>query len=200
MTNHKPIAPGTVVKTKASVLDIADKGKGALLTVGITLSCPDSGDLLSEAVFKFFIRGLGGFGDKGKLKDTLPKVPKGKPSFETEEPTEEGQAILYRLSGDINPLHIDPNMAAMGGFDKPILHGLCTYGVTARAIFDQVCAGNPAAIKTYQARFTSHVFPGETLVVKAWTEGREVIFETSTKERGKAVMVGRVELSADAKI
>lgn len=80
------------------------------------------------------------------------------------------------MSGDLNPLHIDPDMAAVGGFDKPILHGLASYGFTARMIYEKYCNGNPRALAKFCARFTSHVFPGETLVVEMWKEGNFVIF------------------------
>lgn len=198
--NYKPIPPGTETKIKAIATDIADKGKGALLTVTIqALSL--TGEKYADAIFRFFVRGLGGFGDKGlDTTQSIPSIPKRQPDFVIEDTTTANQAILYRLSGDINPLHIDPNMAAMGGFDKPILHGLCSYGIATRLIYDKYCNGDPTLIKSVSARFTSHVFPGETFVLEAWKEGNTIIFETKTKERGKSTVVGALELRQEAKL
>jgi acyl dehydratase len=132
--------------------------------------------VLSINTSKIFIRGIGGFGDKGILKDELPVPPKRQPDHVAETRTEPNQAILYRLCGDLNPLHIDPDMAAMGKFDKPILHGLGFYGFTARTIFEKYCGGDVKNFKSFNARFTSHVFPGETLIVEMFKEGDKVYF------------------------
>lgn len=91
-------------------------------------------------------------------------------------------------------------MAQLGGFEKPILHGLCTYGISARLVYEKFCDQDPNKIKSYSARFTSHVFPGETLIVESYKEGSNIIFETKTKERGKVACVGVIELRQDAKL
>ena len=91
-------------------------------------------------------------------------------------------------------------MSSIGGFDKPIIHGLCSYGFTARAIYEKYCNGNPNGIKKYAVRFTSHVFPGETYVIESWKEGNIIIFETKTKERGKVALRGYAELRETAKL
>ena len=174
--NYKPIPAECVVKTKAVCSDIADKGKGALLSVTITLTDQETGVKYSEGIFKFYIRGLGGFGDKGVDKEKVPACPKREPDFVSEEPTEDNIALLYRLSGDLNPLHIDPTMAAMGNFERPILHGLCTYGMASRVVYDKYCDNNPDRMAMISARFTSHVFPGETLIVETFKEGDIVHF------------------------
>jgi len=101
---------------------------------------------------------------------------------------------LYRLAGDINPLHADPNMAAMGGFDKPILHGLCTYGMGAKAIISSFCDYDVLRFKNYHGRFTSHVFPGETIRYSMWKNGNQVILSGSTVERGLECIVASCEL------
>lgn len=129
VTNYKPIPAATPFKTKTIVSDVADKGKGCLITATLT-GYDDKGDKYFDADFRFFIRGLGGFGDKGK-ETPIPTVPKRKPDSVSEYKTAPNLAFLYRLSGDVNPLHVDSDMAAIGGFEKPILHGLCTYGITA---------------------------------------------------------------------
>lgn len=154
-----------------------------------------AGDLCLVNIFRFYIRGMGGFGFKGKTQDIMPDIPTTKPNFTTEQATLPNQALLYRLSGDPNPLHVDADMAALGGFDKPILHGLCQYGVSAKIIVQKLCNHDATKLKSISVRFTSHVFPGETLVMRGWVEGASVIFEVSTKERGKVVIVGKAMLS-----
>lgn len=131
-----------------------------------------SGDLVSTVRSSLFIRGIGGFGHKGTVQTNYPKPPKRAADFHKEEPTTKDQAFLYRLCNDRNPLHVDPDMSAMGGFDVPILHGLCTYGITARSLLEHF----KVDLKSMSGRFTSHVFPGETLVVDAWKENDTVIF------------------------
>lgn len=135
---YKPFAPSGTVKMQGEIVDVADKGKGALLTMKLAIA-DEGGAKLCDCFYKFFIRGLGGFGDKGVLTDTIPAMPERQPDKVVVERTLPSQAILYRLSGDKNPLHISKDMAEMGGFDKPILHGLCTYGVGAKAVLREFC-------------------------------------------------------------
>ncbi len=114
----------------------------------------------------------------------------------SEEVTTKNQALIYRLCNDRNPLHADPDMAAMGGFDAPILHGLCTMGITSKAIQQHFFKNEPELIKQVNGRFTSHVFPGETLVVSAWKENDTIIFSTKTKERKQAVtLIGYLKIA-----
>jgi acyl dehydratase len=99
------------------------------------------------------------------------------------------QALLYRMaSGDKNPLHADPGFAAFAGFDRPILHGLCTYGIVSKAVVESVLGGDPGLVSTFTARFSGHVFPGETLVTRIWSEGDGHIVSTQTLERGTTVL------------
>lgn len=150
-------------------------------------------------LYSLFIRGIGGFGSKGKPQKALPSKPTRKPDHTVEEKTVPNQALIYRLSGDTNPLHVDPNMAAMGNFEKPILHGLCFYAIAAKTVFQKYCDNNPDLIKAIQARFVSHVFPGETIKYSLWKEGDNVIFSGSTVERGLEVVQGVVELQTQPK-
>jgi len=142
-----------------------------------------------------FLRGLGGFGFKGRTSSVPLKVPERIADKIVEDQTVPNQAIFYRLAGDTNPLHIDPNMAQMGGFDKPILHGLCFYGIASKLIVKAFCEGDANRLKSVQARFTSHVFPGETIQLSGWKEGNKIIFTAKTTEREKEVIQGVAELN-----
>lgn len=146
------------------------------------------------------MRGIGGFGDKGILQDEIPKPPTGKPTATVEYKSSENQALLYRLAGDFNPLHADPNMASMGGFEKPIIHGLCTAGICARTVYDTYCDNDVENFKEFNVRFTSHVFPGETYIVDMYKEGQKVVFAARTKERGKVSALGYCIVGAAAKL
>ena len=190
---HKPLVPGTTYEVQEKIADLQDKGKGALLIFDSELRDIESKELVSTVRSSLFIRGMGGFGYKGTVQTAYPKAPKRKPDVVREEKTEKNQAFLYRLCNDRNPLHVDPQMSAMGGFDVPILHGLCFYGFTARSICEQFKI-DPDQIGEIGSRFTSHVFPGETLVVHGWKEGNTLIFNTTTKERGKVVLIGFAHL------
>lgn len=130
----KPLVPGEKYTVQEKIVDLQDKGKGALLIIDSAISSSDTKELHATVRTSLFVRGIGGFGYKGTIKQAFPKVPKRKPDHVSEEPTSKNQAFLYRLCGDRNPLHVDPQMSAMGGFEVPILHGLCSYGFTARAV------------------------------------------------------------------
>ena len=194
----RPLRTGFRLITKGKIADIADKGKGAFAIFELNTYEVEEDGKETHVIRQYmglFIRGIGGFGYKGTVQLPLPAPPKRDPCKTLEEKTEANQAILYRLAGDVNPLHIDPQMASMGGFDKPILHGLCTYGVCARAIAKGWCDNNTDKIKKVSARFTSHVFPGETLKIKTWKEGSKIIFTAETAERGLVCIQGFVELN-----
>jgi acyl dehydratase len=198
---YRPFTPGRKTVSHGRISNIADKGKGALITFDVPIfEIDDAGKKVPVCMnqFSLFVRGLGGFGHKGGPGIELPTtLPTRKPDVEIVEKTIPNQAFIYRLSGDYNPLHIDPNMAAMGGFEKPILHGLCTFGLSAKAVYQTIGSKNPNVIKAVSARFTSHVFPGESVRFKLWKEGTRVIVSGETVERGKEVLRGLVELSAD---
>ena len=194
----KPISVDTKLKSVAGISNVADKVKGALITFEIKtyeLGANNSESLVFTNYFSIFIRQLGGFNYKGLPQKTLIAKPKRAPDAIVDEKTVPNQALMYRLNGDFNPLHIDPNMAAIGGFDKPILHGLCFYGLATKAVYQKYCVANVNAIKAVQARFTSHVFPGETVRFSLWKEGSVVVFSGSTVERGLECIVGSVELN-----
>lgn len=164
-----------------------------------------TGEICIRIINHCVIRQFGGYGYKGSLKSVLgagkvDRIPRN-PDFIAEEQTQPNQAVLYRLNGDNNPLHIDPKVAKKVKFDRPILHGLCSFGLTGRALYDKYGNNDPSSLKKFAARFTSHVYPGETLIVEMWKEGNgKVIFETKTKERNLTVMKGYAQFEQTAKI
>jgi len=118
-----------------------------------------------------FIRGIGGFGYTGNSPTSIPEPLDRQPDLSTTEQTATNQAIFYRLCADLNPLHISPEMASQGGFERPILHGLCYFGYAGRSILSAICQNDVKKLKEISCRFTSHVFPGETLVTDMWQDG-----------------------------
>jgi acyl dehydratase len=176
-TLHKPLPLQGTVRVSGKITGIFDKGSGALVTSTADVVDAASGDLLVETHSAVFIRGEGGWGgDKGPAGPAA--VPTRAPDVSVVCPTRADQALLYRLSGDRNPLHSDPEFARRGGFDKPILHGMCTYGITSRLLIQALCDGDPRRVKGMSARFTKPVMPGDELTVQAWKEGGAIRFRT----------------------
>ncbi|WP_019729645.1 MaoC family dehydratase, partial [Mycobacterium avium] len=164
------------------VAAIQDKGEGknAILVLRGRGTEPDSGQLIAETLTTLVIRGEGGFGGMPGQRPIAPEFPDREPDARIALPTREDQALIYRLSGDRNPLHSDPWFAReLAGFPKPILHGLCTYGVSGRALVAELGGGVAANITSIASRFTSPVFPGETLTTLIWrTEPGKAVFRT----------------------
>jgi acyl dehydratase len=188
------------LSSSGRIIDILDKGKGAVVVLGVTTK-DASGDVVTENEFSFFIRGMGGFGGRKESSDrgaatASNDAPSRPADAVVREKVPEDLAALYRLSGDYNPLHIDPNMASMGGFDVPILHGLATFGIAGKHIFKTFCKGDPSLFKSIKVRFAKHVFPGETIETHMWKEGSKVIFIVKVVERDViAVSNAAVELN-----
>ncbi|MCX7619364.1 MAG: MaoC/PaaZ C-terminal domain-containing protein [Acidimicrobiales bacterium] len=168
---------GTVTTT-SEITGIYDKGKGAVVVVESVSVDKASGQPLFKNTMSAFIRGEGGWG--GDRGPSGPKnvPPDREPDHVVTYQTRDDQALLYRLSGDRNPLHSDPAFAKLGGFDRPILHGLCTYGFTGRALLHSLCDSDPARFTSMEGRFSSPVYPGEALTVKMWVDGNECVFQT----------------------
>ncbi|KAF9541854.1 hypothetical protein EC957_002624 [Mortierella hygrophila] len=185
------------------VVDILDKGKGCVVTIGVKTTDEEGNDICVNE-FTMFIRGSGGFGGKKEGTDrgaatATNQIPPRKPDFVVQEKTSEDQAALYRLSGDWNPLHIDPDMAAVGGFDVPILHGLCSFGIAGKHIFNTYCSNDATQFKNIKVRFAKTVNPGETLETSMWREGNKVLFQVRAVERDVIVISNAaVELQGEA--
>ena len=183
---HRPLPTSAETKTEGRVADVFDKGKAALLIMEQAARNED-GEPLFTTRSSLFLRGEGGFGGPpGPPAGNA--APEREPDGIVESPTLPQQALLYRLCGDKNPLHADPEFAKMGGFDAPIIHGLCSYGIACKAIVDGVLAGDTGAVARYQARFRGVAFPGETYLTSYWREGERIIFETRSKERDAVII------------
>ena len=156
---HRPIPTAANLVNQSRIAGIYDKGKAALLVMEVETK-EEGGDPLFTNRFSLFLRGEGGFGgESGPKAGNQP--PEREPDHVVETPTLPQQALLYRLSGDKNPLHADPEFAKMGGFDVPILHGLCSFGINCKAAVDAALGGDVTKVARYQARFAGVFFPGE---------------------------------------
>jgi len=193
-----PIPPdGTVVST-TKIVGIYDKKSGALIVTEGESKYKDTGKPAFKVRTGIFLRGEGGFG-KSYGPDLPPKVvlPDRAADHEVTYSTRTDQALLYRLSGDRNPLHADPSFAALAGFPKPILHGLCTYGFTGRALLHTLCGSDPARFTGMDVRFTRPVMPGDALTVRMWLEGSgEALFQTVTQDGTVVIDGGRCSFTA----
>jgi len=185
MRNAPP--KGGAVQTTATLEGVYDKGSGGLIVMRF-----DSRDRAGTPVctnwVSAFVRGAGGFGGPAQPKKDIPAIPSQSPDMVFEAPTEVNQAALYRMSGDRNPLHIDPAIAKMVGFKEPILHGLCTYGVVCRRFVQEVFKGEAGNLKSYSARFSTPVIPGEKLQVKVWRANPNLFLLEVFNGKGEAVI------------
>ncbi|MEO3760720.1 MaoC/PaaZ C-terminal domain-containing protein [Mycobacterium sp. B14F4] len=179
---YEPLPPAGKLSVVAEVADIQDKGEGknAIVMLKATGSNPETSKVVVETFTTAVIRGEGGFGGQPGQRPVAPEIPDREPDARIALPTREDQALIYRLSGDRNPLHSDPWFAReLAGFPKPILHGLCTYGVAGRALVAELGGGDATKVTAIDARFTSPVFPGETLTTWIWrTESGRAVFRT----------------------
>jgi acyl dehydratase len=182
VTLHRPIPVEGAATLQSEVTGMYDKGKAAVVVTTTTATVDD--EPLYTNTASVFIRGEGGWGGDRGPSGPRNEPPEREPDRRVTYETSPNQALLYRLSGDRNPLHSDPAFAAMGGFDRPILHGLCTYGFTGRALLHTFCGSDPARFHHIEGRFTSPVMPGEALTVNMWEAGDgEVVFTTVAGDR-----------------
>ncbi len=184
---RQPIPRSGEVTSRPHIAHIYDKGRAALMVVEVTSTDQKTGEVLFINRSSLFIRGEGGWGGNPGPKASN-QAPSREPDHIIRSPTLPQQALLYRLSGDKNPLHADPAFAALGGFDRPILHGLCTYGVVCKAAVDTVLGGDPARARRYRARFAGVVFPGETVTTRMWEEGDKTLLEAVVEDRDATVL------------
>lgn len=183
---HRPIPASGTIESRGKVAGIYDKGKAALVVLEVE-SREQGGEPLFTNRFSIFLRGEGGFGgESGPKAGNQP--PEREPDHVVESPTLPQQALLYRLSGDKNPLHADPEFAKMAGFDKPILHGLCSFGVVCKAAVDAALEGDVEKVARYKARFAGPVFPGETIVTSLWREEGRLLVQAKTRDRDSPVI------------
>jgi acyl dehydratase len=186
---HRELPVAGSARSVTRVAAIHDKGKGALVTLETEVRDAADGTHMATLTSGLFIQGSGGWGGECGPRDEWEQ-PDHEPDAVRRYLTSPGQALIYRLSGDRNPLHSDPAAAAAAGFPAPILHGLCTYGYTCRALVDAVCDGDPARFGSMQARFSMPVVPGQQLEVAVWQDGGGALFRTST-EAGTVLDHGR---------
>jgi 3-hydroxyacyl-CoA dehydrogenase/3a,7a,12a-trihydroxy-5b-cholest-24-enoyl-CoA hydratase len=184
----RPLPTSAKLTHKAKIKEIWDKGKGAVVVMAIKTLDEDGNELFYNEL-STFVRGAGGWGgDRGPSAE-VNVAPDRKPDAVVEEKISASQALLYRLSGDINPLHVDPSFALAFGFEKPILHGLCTFGFATRHVIKSFSKNDPRFFKSIKVRFSESVFPGETLVTEMWKDGdQKIIFRCKVKERDKVVI------------
>jgi acyl dehydratase len=186
---HKPLPVAGTLQTSAMVTGIYDKGSGALIQTENHAVDAATGEPMVTTRSGTFIRGEGGFGgDRGTSASW--QLPDRAPDYKVTQQTRPEQALLYRLSGDRNPLHTDPAFASRGGFSRPILHGLCTYGITGRVLLHELCGSDPARFSSMSGRFSSPVLPGESLVVSIWA-GEDGTAQFQTAKQDGTVVIDR---------
>lgn len=186
---HKPLPASGTFTAEGRTIGAYDKGpgKGAVI-INETVWTDEKGEKVATLTGSTFARGDGGFGGPSEGAPEPHVVPTRAPDLSVDIETREDQALLYRLNGDRNPLHSDPEVAKRAGFDRPILHGLCTYGITCRAVLQAITGFDPDQIYSHQARFSAPVFPGDTITVDLWKDGKEISFEARVKARGATVI------------
>lgn len=197
LTVHRAIPHTGSVIGRQRIADVIDRGadRGALVYYERDVVDAQTGELLATVRQTLLCRGNGGFGGEERQVQPPPKIPERAADRVVEKATLPQTALLYRLSGDVNPLHADPEIAKKAGFPRPILHGLASYGIAGQAVIDDLLDGDAERLAAFDVRFTSPVFPGETLRTELWNEGGEILLRTTAVEREMVVLDnGLVEL------
>lgn len=195
---HAPIAPEGIVIGRSRILDVIDKGadKGALIYSERTILDKAGGQLLATINQTTFCRADGGFGGDKREAAAPHPIPGRAPDVVCDLATRPETALIYRLSGDLNPLHAEPAFARAGGYPRPILHGLATFGVAGHAVLRAICSYNPARLTAMACRFSAPVFPGETIRTEIWRDGAVASFRARILERDViAINNGRAEIA-----
>ncbi len=187
---HRPLPPSGRVKVNFHVSGIADKGqsKGSILYFQKVISDPDSNDEIARVTSGYFCRGDGGCGDHGEAPEPLPTIPTTDPDSTLSTIVDPRLALIYRLSGDYNPIHAWPPIAAKAGFSKPILQGLCTMGIVGHQLLEEVGAGDPSLFSSMSCRFTRPVYPGDELRTDIWNTSEGTRFLVTVPERKEVVL------------
>lgn len=187
ITLHRELPAEATVKLTGKITEIWDKEKAAVIAAETEASDGDGPMFTARA--SIFVRGAGGFGgERGPSTKGVNEPPEREPDHVISDQTRIEQAAIYRLSGDRNPLHIDPEFGSAAGFDEPILHGLCTYGFVGRAILKALCGNDPARLRSFSTRFADVVFPGDTIITKIWETGSGEAIVSAETDRGKTVL------------
>nr|AZL94356.1 hydroxysteroid 17-beta dehydrogenase 4 [Nephromyces sp. MMRI]AZL94358.1 hydroxysteroid 17-beta dehydrogenase 4 [Nephromyces sp. MMRI] len=189
ITIHKPLPANATVEQTAFIKSVSDKKSGALVVLEIATYDAEDHSPICNNQTSLFIRGIGGFGGTKSSNQENIKFPNRPADFTYTKLTTSDQALIYRLSGDYNPLHVDPNMAAMGGFTRPILHGLCFYGIAIHGIVKLACNNKPEAVKEISARFSSTVTPGDTISTEMWKMNSNTIYFKTTNMNSSKVCI-----------
>lgn len=187
------LPPSGSARAVTTITDIWDKGKAAVIVNETVVTAPD-GTVLWTTKRSIFARGEGGFGGE-RGPSTSVRTPERDPDVVVDIPILPQQALLYRMCGDRNPLHSDPGFASAAGFPRPILHGLCTYGMTCKALVDAVLDADTARVSSYGARFAGVVFPGESIRATVWEDDGRFLGAVTAPGRGDAVVLSDVELT-----
>jgi acyl dehydratase len=183
---HRPIPIEAEVVNTTRIVGLQDKGRAAVVNIDVETTLQDGTPLFSN-LFSVFARGEGGFGgDPGTTM--VVEAPDRAPDAVVLSPTMPHQALIYRLSGDKNPLHADPTFARMAGFETPILHGLSSYGAVCKAVVDEVLDGDVRRVDGFRTRFSGVVYPGETIVTSMWETADGVVITATTEERAEPVL------------
>lgn len=184
LTLHAPIPSTGTARISTRIADVWDKGKAAVIVLE-TAAADSDGNPLWTTGMQIWARGEGGFGGNTG-PEVVAEVPDRAPDAVLTSATSASQALLYRLSADMNPLHADPAFAKMAGFDAPILHGLASYGIVCKAVVDGVLGGDPSRVKNYSVRFAGSLFPGESITTSVWQDGNTLTLAATCPERANA--------------
>lgn len=196
-----PLLPAATILMEARVTSVLDKGAGgaAVIRIACDLYDDETGMPIATAGITSFARDEGGFGGprRDPTETPLPQTPGRAPDHVVSFQTRPDQALLYALTGDANPLHTDPGTALKAGFDRPILHGLCTFGIAGRALLQSICGYQPGRLLSIDARFSAPVMPGQTLATEIWNDRDGVTFQCRCVETGAPVLTnGRAGITA----
>jgi acyl dehydratase len=197
ITLHRPLAVGGTLVGRLRIIEVIDKGpgKGALVLSERTVTDKATGALVATVTQTTFCRADGGFGGPPREAPAPHPIPERAPDAVCDLATRPETALIYRLSGDLNPLHADPAVAKAAGFPRPIMHGLGSFGVAGHAVLKTMCSYNPQKLLSFAGRFSAPVFPGETLRTEMWADGDVVSFRSRVIERDViAINNGRAEV------